>query len=404
MKNKKILGILFVLGYVGIIFISYMYIIKPGLNKLNEASRIKELSYDEKTKLIDDINKKYIDLENKVNDKYTPDIDGINKKYDDLKVNIEDTYKKLESDIENKYTNEEKKLNDQINDNKVLQNKEFFANGLSKKYYELSNKGTELFKEKSTLELKKVEEIRENNKKKDEELDKNEMDRNSELKTISDNKTNELARLKDKKTLEIDDINNRKTNKNKLKFQGLTKIILGIIIIVIPIIYVIIVFNKLTILLNNVKEKWSRVDIYLKERTDLIPNIVNIVKGYSTHEKDTLKEITKARNQVIKATTKEEEIIANERLENEVGRIFMLKEDYPELKSNENFMNLQENLIEIEDNISLSREEYNSAVLKYKNKLETFPSNIVANLFNFKSEMFFEINSDEKKNVEISFE
>jgi len=210
--------------------------------------------------------------------------------------------------------------------------------------------------------------------------------------------------LKDKKTIEINEINNRNLNKKDIKLMGTKKIILGITIIFIPIIYIVIVFNKLTILLNNVKEKWSSVDIYLKERADLIPNIVSAVKGYSTHEKDTLKEVTKARNQVVKATTKEEEIIANEKLENEVGKIFMLKEDYPELKANQNFMNLQQNLSEIEDNISLSRVEYNDAVLKYKNKLETFPSNIVANLFNFKPELFFKINKDEKNNVNISFE
>jgi len=404
MKNKKFLSILCIFVYICIIFVAYIYILKPGISKLNDAKNIKELTYDEKTKLIDDINKKYIDLENKTNDKYAPDIDNINKKYDDLKVNIEDNYNKLETEIENKYTSKEKELNNKINDNKVLQNKEFFANGLSKKYYELSDKGTELFKEKSSLDSKKREEIRENNNKKQDELDKNETSRNSELKTISDNKNSELLRLKDKKTIEINEINNRNLNKKDIKLMGTKKIILGITIIFIPIIYIVIVFNKLTILLNNVKEKWSSVDIYLKERADLIPNIVSAVKGYSTHEKDTLKEVTKARNQVVKATTKEEEIIANEKLENEVGKIFMLKEDYPELKANQNFMNLQQNLSEIEDNISLSRVEYNDAVLKYKNKLETFPSNIVANLFNFKPELFFKINKDEKNNVNISFE
>lgn len=404
MKNKNVLSVLYLLVYISIILVSYIYIVKPGVSTLNEANNIKELTYDEKTKLIDDINKKYIDLENKTNNKYTPDINNINDKYDDLKVSIEDNYNKIENDIENKYTSLEKEINNKINDNKVLQNKEFFANGLSKKYYELSDKGTELFKEKSSLDSKKRDEIRENDNEKEEELEKNEENRNNELKTILDNKENELLRLKDKKTIEIEEINNRNLNKKEIKLNGIMRIILGVTIIFIPIIYVVIIFNKLTILLNNVKEKWSKVEIYLKERTDLIPNIVSAVKGYSTHEENTLARVTKARNQVVKATSKEEEIIANEKLENEVGRIFMLKEDYPELKANDNFMNLQENLSEIEDNISLSRSEYNKAVLKYKNKLEMFPSNIVANLFNFKSEMFFEINNDEKNNVNISFE
>jgi len=111
MKNKKFLSILCIFVYICIIFVAYIYILKPGISKLNDAKNIKELTYDEKTKLIDDINKKYIDLENKTNDKYAPDIDNINKKYDDLKVNIEDNYNKLETEIENKYTSKEKELN-----------------------------------------------------------------------------------------------------------------------------------------------------------------------------------------------------------------------------------------------------------------------------------------------------
>ena len=225
----------------------------------------------------------------------------------------------------------------------------------------------------------------------------------SELKNIEDNKNNELLRLKESKQNEINLINKRNTNKNQIKESGIKSIGLGIIIIIIPILYAVVVFNKLTILSNKVEEKWSRVDVLLKQRADLIPNIVETVKGYSIHEKSTLTNITKARNQVVNAKTKEEEINANEKLESIVQKLIVLEEDYPELKANESYMNLQQNLKEIEDNISLSRSNYNNAVLKYKNKLEIFPSNIVASLFNFKDELFFEINDTEKENININF-
>ena len=403
MKNKKVIGIICLLIFITIITLSSIYFIAPGVNKLKEASSIKELTFDEKTVLIDEINDRYIKLEEDINNKYSPSIDTINKKYDDLKVTIEDKYNKLELEIEDKYKKEEKDLNNKINDNKVLQNKEFFANGLSKKYYELSDKGMELSKEKSSLDSKKRDEIRNNDKLKSNELTVNENDRKKELGTIEKNKNNELMRLNSSKENEVNDVNNRTTNKEKIRNKGIKKIIIGSIIILIPFVYIIVVFNKLTKLLNSVKEKWSQVDVLLKQRADLIPNIVETVKGYSTHEKNTLTNITKARNQFVNATTKEDEINANKNLDSAVSRLLVLQEDYPELKADTNFMGLQHNLSEIEDNISIARVEYNSAVLKYRNKLEMFPSNLIASIFNFKPELFFEIDDNEKKNVKINF-
>ena len=403
MKNKKIILILSIVFYLIVISLSSIYLVIPGIKKINEANNIKELSFDEKTKLIDDINQKYIDLEKKVNDKYSPNITSINEKYDNLKVSIEEKYDKLEIEIEDKYKNEEKELNNKINDNKVLQNKEFFANGLSKKYYELSDKGTELFKEKSSLESKKREEIRKNETNERKELNDNEDNKDNELNTIEKNKKDELIRLSQKKESEILSINNRKSNKKEIRSNGLKKISLAIIIVSIPLIYVVMVFNKLTKLLNVVKEKWSQVDVLLKQRADLIPNIVETVKGYSTHEKSTLTKITKARNQFVNASSKEDEINANNDLDTAVSRLLVLQEDYPELKADTNFMSLQNSLSEIEENISYKREEYNKSVLKYKNKLEMFPSNIVAGLFKFKPELFFKIDDTEKDNVNINF-
>lgn len=404
MNKNKILCSLCILLYVGIIVISCVFIILPGKNKLNELNNIKELTYDEKTKLIDKINNKYLNLEKTTIEKYAPSINDINTKYDSEKISINDKYARLEIEIQNKYDKEEKELNNKINDNKVLQNKEFFANGLSKKYYELSDKGTELFKEKTSLEQKEREEIRENQKNELNEITKIEANRSKELETIENNKKSELTRLNEKKINELNEINNRNINKNEMKTYAVRRIIVGIIIIFIPIIYVIFVFNKLTRLLNDVKENWSQVDIYLKQRIDLLPNIVETIKGYTNHEKNTLTKITKARNQVLNATTREEEIDANSKLESEVSRILALHEDYPDLKANENFLSLQDNLNKIEDNISIARQDYNNAVLKYKNKLEMFPSNVVACMFKFKPEIFFEITNAEKENIKIGFE
>ena len=403
MKNKKFLMFICLVLYFVVITLSCVYIITSGVKNINEASKIKELTFDEKTKLIDEINDKYVKLENETIEKYSPNIQDINDKYKKNEDEINSKYDVLEQEIKDNYDKKEKEINNKINDNNVLKNKEFFANGLSKRYYELSDIGSELYNEKSELTLKERKEINNNKLLKNNELKENNNSKDNELKSIENNKNMELTRLKQSKDNEINSINNRNNNKGEIRYDGIKNIIFGCIIIFIPIVYVIIIFNKLTRLSNSVKEKWSQVDVYLKQRSDLIPNIVEVVKGYSTHEKNTLTKITRARNQVIKASTKEEEINANKSLENEVGRLLVLQEDYPELKANENFIRLQQELSEVEDNISILRQQYNTAVLKYKNKLEMFPSNIIASLFNFKTELFFEIGDNEKENVNISF-
>ena len=206
-----------------------------------------------------------------------------------------------------------------------------------------------------------------------------------------------------KKTEQLEKIKNINSERliNKIKYIAL--IFLSILIILIPIIYVIIVFNKLIKLRNQVKESWSTIDILLKKRTDLIPNIVEVVKGYSKYEKKTITEIIKARSNVLNATSKEESIKNNEALSKSVDKILLLKEEYPELKADKNYMSLQNKLSDLEDEISNSRIKYNKDVLKYKNEIEKVPSNIIANIFKFKPELFFEIDKEEKENQKISF-
>ena len=381
MKKNWMLIITSSIIYLAIITLSIYYAIIPGINKLKEVNTIKELTYEEKTKLIDEINQKYILLEQDVNNKYTPSIKEINDKYSNLEQQIKDKYDKKEQEINNK-----------ISDKEVARNNEFFKNGLSKKYYNLSDEISTLRNEKWEIDSQERKEI-----------DNNDDLKEAEIKTIKSNQSSELDRLRKNKDNEIYNINNQNINKSYIKTKGILSILIGSIIILIPIIYIILIFNKLTHLSNLVKEKWSQVDIFLKQRTDLIPNIVESVKGFTEHEKSTLTNITKARNQVIKATTKEEEIDANKNLSNAINKLLFLQEDYPELKANTNFMNLQENLKEIENNISYARQIYNKAVLKYKNKLEMFPSNIIADIFNFKPELFFTIDSDDRENPNINF-
>ena len=381
MKKNWMLIITSSIVYLAIITLSIYYAIIPGINKLKEVNTIKDLTYEEKTKLIDEINQKYILLEQDVNNKYTPSIKEINDKYSNLEQQIKDKYDQKEQEINNK-----------ISDKEVARNNEFFKNGLSKKYYNLSDEISALRNEKWEIDSQERKEI-----------DNNDDLKEAEIKTIKSNQSSELDRLRKNKDNEIYNINNQNINKSYIKTKGILSILIGSIIILIPIIYIILIFNKLTHLSNLVKEKWSQVDIFLKQRTDLIPNIVESVKCFTEHEKSTLTNITKARNQVIKATTKEEEIEANKNLSNAINKLLFLQEDYPELKANTNFMNLQENLKEIENNISYARQIYNKAVLKYKNKLEMFPSNIIADIFNFKPELFFTIDSDDRENPNINF-
>ncbi len=178
-------------------------------------------------------------------------------------------------------------------------------------------------------------------------------------------------------------------------------IILGIVVILI--LLVIGNYNKLVVLRNRVKDQWSQIDVQLKRRVDLIPNLVQTVKGYAKHEKETFDSVIKARNSFNSATTPTEEMNANGELTQALGRLFALAESYPDLKANENFVNLQNQLKEVEEKIAYARQFYNDTVLSLNNKVEMFPSSIIANMFNFKKEKFFEIDEADRKTPEVKF-
>ncbi len=179
-------------------------------------------------------------------------------------------------------------------------------------------------------------------------------------------------------------------------------IIVGVIIFLL-VVYFIATYNSLVDLRNKVKDSWSQIDVVLKNRNDLIPNLVETVKGYAKHEKTTLDAVITARNKAVNAQTNEEEMKAAGEVTEALGRLFALAENYPDLKANQNFMDLQNKLNEVEEKIRFARQFYNDTVLTYQNKLEMFPSNIVAKMFGFKPEAFFEATEEERKNVEVKF-
>lgn len=176
-----------------------------------------------------------------------------------------------------------------------------------------------------------------------------------------------------------------------------------IVLVVLLILYVMTTYNGLVKLRNMVKDQWAQIDVLLKRRADLIPNLVETVKGYASHEKETLDAVITARNKAVSSTNPHDEMQANGELTQALGRLFALTESYPDLKANTNFMDLQNNLKDTEDKISFARQFYNDAVLKYKNKIEMFPSNIVASLFKFKPEEFFEATEAEKEVPKVQF-
>ncbi len=160
-------------------------------------------------------------------------------------------------------------------------------------------------------------------------------------------------------------------------------VILGIVLAVI--------YNGLVRLRNQVRNSWSQIDVQLKRRHNLIPNLVETVRGYAAHEKETLENVTRARSQAAGATGVENQAKAETGLSAALGRLMVVVEQYPDLRANENFANLQEELTSTENRIGFARQHYNDTVMQYNNRVQAFPSNLVAGTFHFSEEAFFEI-------------
>lgn len=172
-------------------------------------------------------------------------------------------------------------------------------------------------------------------------------------------------------------------------------------VILIIIIYAFIIYNSFISLDNKVKEAFSTMDVYLKKRWDLIPNLVETVKGYAKYEEETLTRVTKLRSNIYEEMTSEQKIRNNEELSNDISKIIALKEAYPELKANENFKDLSDKLTKIEDDIANARKYYNGTVRIYNNKVQMFPNNIFAKLFGYHTKRMFEASLEDKQNIKI---
>lgn len=190
-----------------------------------------------------------------------------------------------------------------------------------------------------------------------------------------------------------------------MKFKGgISMWIALLLIIVLLAIWIIFVYNELIKSRQKVDNAWSQIDVQLQRRFDLIPNFVETVKGYMTHESETFTKIAALRTSWANSSTVGEKAKLDNQLSGALKTIMAVSENYPELKSNTNFMQLSEELRNTENKISFSRQFYNDSVTMYNTKLELFPSNIVANMFNFKSRELFAAESDEaRKNVKVDF-
>lgn len=176
--------------------------------------------------------------------------------------------------------------------------------------------------------------------------------------------------------------------------------VVGVVAIIV--LYVIFVFNSLIMLKNRVENAWSQIDVQLKRRYDLIPNLVNTVKGYMKHEKGTLTDLTKMRSQLISGSMTQK-AKASDAVSNALKTLFAVAENYPKLQASENFKMLQEELSGTESKIAYARQFYNDNVMSLNNKIQQFPSNIIANMLSFKEKEFFKTEESEKKPVKVEF-
>ncbi len=167
-------------------------------------------------------------------------------------------------------------------------------------------------------------------------------------------------------------------------------IIIGVLLVLV-VGFLIATYNGLVTLRNRVEEAWSDITVQLKRRTDLIPNLVNTVKGYATHEKEVFEKVTEARSAIMNAKDVKASAEAENMLEGALKSLFAVAEAYPDLKANQNFLQLQQELVDTEDKIQASRRFYNGGVRDLNTKIQTFPTNVVAGMFGFQAKEFFEV-------------
>lgn len=184
--------------------------------------------------------------------------------------------------------------------------------------------------------------------------------------------------------------------------MNLTFLLLGFIVLVVA--YVWATYNSLVVLRARIKEALSGIDVQLKRRVNLIPNLVQTVKGYAKHEKTVFENVTKARSSLMSAKSTGDKAAANNMLTDALKSLFAVAEAYPDLKASTNFQDLQRQLEDTEDKIAYSRQFYNSNVLSYNTKIKVFPNSMIAKNFGFAEESFFKVGSEDRKNVKVKFD
>jgi len=177
-----------------------------------------------------------------------------------------------------------------------------------------------------------------------------------------------------------------------------TLVIFGLIVLVGLVI--VLIYNRLVALRQTTRQAWGDIDVQLKQRHDLVPNLVETVKGYASHEKETLERVVNARQQAVDAGSTKELATAENMLSGALRQLFALSESYPDLKANQNFLSLQTELADLENKIAAARRFFNNAVAEYNTAIEQFPAVVLANSFGFKSEEFFEVAASERARVD----
>jgi LemA protein len=183
-------------------------------------------------------------------------------------------------------------------------------------------------------------------------------------------------------------------------------VIFGIILVVVLVllaIYAIVSYNGLVSLRNRIENAWAQIDVQLKRRYDLIPNLVETVKGYASHERETLEAVIAARNAGMSASGPQEQAAAENQITGALKSIFALSEAYPDLKANQNFLNLQEELTGTEGRIAYARQFYNDTVYRYNTKIQSFPSNLLAGMFRFSEREYFQAEGEAQGPVHVDF-
>jgi len=180
-------------------------------------------------------------------------------------------------------------------------------------------------------------------------------------------------------------------------------VLVALAVLAVLVVTVVLAYNRLVRLRNRAENAWAQVDVQLRRRYDLIPNLVETVKGYASHERETFEEVTRARTAAQGARTVEEQAAAENVLTAAIGRLFAVSEAYPELRASENFRQLQAQLEETEGKIAIARQVYNDSALSYNNAVETVPTNIVAGMFNFSERPYFEVEETARAAPEVRF-